>query len=208
MEHSQSNEGFDACLVMRAKSGDHMALKRLLYHASPKLREVIDRKLPKEFRRVIAADDVFQETAIAIQLGIQTLKTDCPEKFMAWARRVAENKLNSQIRAELTKKRGGDHERVSSENESSIVNKVVDDGPSPVGNVESDEIVYAIKSNLDDLPPTMRTALKYVHFDSLTYKEAAQKLGETPAKVRSLLDKAFKMMRNAMGHSSKWLSKK
>lgn len=208
MEHSQSSEGFDSSLVTRAKAGNTLAMKRLLYHASPKLRQVIDRKLPKEFRRLISAEDVFQETAMAIHLGIRTLQSDCPKKFMAWAKKVAENKLTSQVRAERTKKRGGDHERVSPENESSIVNKVVDDGPSPDGNVEANEVVYAIKSNLDDLPTTMRTALKYVHFDSLTYKEAAEKLGKTPAKVRSLMDKAFKMLRNAMGHSSKWLSKK
>ena len=95
----------DACLVMRAKSGDSMAIKQLLYHVSSPLREVIESKLPNEYRRVVSTDDVFQETAIAVQLRISSLTSNCPNFFWAWAEKVAENKLQAIVRAERAKKR-------------------------------------------------------------------------------------------------------
>lgn len=100
MYGDQSTNGFDARHIMRAKAGDAVALKHLLYHIIPRLREVIESNLPNQFRPFIAVEDVIQETSIAIQLRIVSVSTNCPEGFLAWAERLAENKLRAFVRVE------------------------------------------------------------------------------------------------------------
>jgi RNA polymerase sigma factor (sigma-70 family) len=200
-EHSDIDSG----LVRRAKSGDKMALPRLLYACDRTLRIHLSNQVPREFAAIFSVDDIVQETCLRVQQKIETLDSDCPRAFAAWVHRIADNLLRSEIRAIRTKKRGGDRKKIMDTNDSGDYVTGLCDGALTPGHVtELNEVIVAVQFNVGELSTTQRRAVQLHHIEKQTLAETATKLDKTPGELRGILDRAIRRMRAAMGTSSKW----
>lgn len=207
-ESMPSLSGVTSDVVRRAKLGDKVALERLLYSCNQSLRAHLAGRIPHEFAPIFSTDDIVQETCLRVQQQIKSLDSNCPEAFGAWVRRIAVNLLNSEIRAMLTKKRGGKRRKVSRENDNELVSGVFDETLTPSHATELNEIIVAIHTNISDLSTTERRAVQRHHIEKATLTQTAKELGITRHELRGVLTRAKRKMRQMMGTSSKWFRKK
>lgn len=198
--------GIDSSLVERAKRGSSTALTRLLYLAGTRYETVIAKKVPKDFRSVVEADDIIQIARTRALKQFCNFESDDPNAFLKWFRMIAENALQTEIRALRAMKRGGNCQRVNETYASFLIEELSSDTPSPRQTIERDEIILAVKSNIDGLPTTQRKAIRLHHIDDRSVLETAEILGKPPGTVRGILDRAKKTLKRAMGNSSKWFS--
>jgi RNA polymerase sigma factor (sigma-70 family) len=190
--------------ISRAKQGHRESLEYLIYHFTPALENYLHGCIPKKYASLLSIEDIHQETIIRTYKSIEGLQAKSPAGFFAWLRQIADNVLRSQIRKLDTKKRGGGHQKVGD----AEVDVFLDENPTPLQQVELNEVVTAVKANVDCLPSTQRKVVKKILLESQTMKETAEELGTTPATVRGLLNRALKTMRNGLGGSTNWFSKK
>lgn len=201
---ADNHEGPSAEDIARAKLGHRESIEYLIYHFHPSLENYLYGCIPKKYASLLAIEDILQETSFRTFKSIGGLQASSPEGFFAWLRQIADNVLNSQIRRLETKKRGGEHQKIGD----SDVGIFLDDHPTPIQQVELNEVVTAVKANVANLPSTQRKVVKRVLLESITFRETAEELGTTPAVVRGLLKRAVKAMREGLGGSTNWFSKK
>ncbi len=199
-------EDVDPTLVERAKGGSQIALTRLLYLAGSRYDRHVDTRIPDNFRSLISAEDVIQ-IAIASSLEqIESFRSDSVGAFMLWFKRIAENSLQSEIRALRAKKRGGELKGAASNPDFDVSQPQMRNG-MPGEKLEREEVLVAVRMNLGHLPTMQRNAIRMHHLESKSISETAETLGTTPGKIRGIIERAKKTMKRAMGNTSKWFSK-
>jgi RNA polymerase sigma factor (sigma-70 family) len=74
--------------------------------------------------------------------------------------------------------------------------------------VAGHEAVQAVHVGLAGLPDDQREAIRLHYLDGASVKETAAAMERSPDAVRGLLHRAKQALRNTLGRSSRWLSKK
>lgn len=74
-----------------------------------------------------------------------------------------------------------------------------DSSPGPSQVVQDREESQVLREAMDELPPRQRMALVLKHFEGLSYEEIAEALECTPAAVDSLLIRAKRTLKEALG---------
>jgi RNA polymerase sigma-70 factor (ECF subfamily) len=162
-------------LLMRAgNAGDADSYRRLLMQLTPVLRAVARRGLASAGMADTDAEDVVQETLLAIHLKRQSWDEDAP--FGPWLRAIARHKMIDALR-----RRG----------------RRIDlplDGFAEVlagGESEPTMLVADVDRHLPDLPAGQRSVVWAIAVDGATIDETAARLSMTNGAVRVALHRGL-----------------
>jgi len=197
-------------LIARAVAGDGVALGELLVvHYEPLCRH-ISARLPTHLARVLAVDDIMQQTFAAAFTSIGHLEGHSAGSFAVWLRTIAENQLRDAVDALTAQKRGGGRRPVTARASALVhlASLLSDRADTPQRKVARREAVAAVNLGLDELPSAQRQAVHLHHFDGKTLEQTAAVMNRSPDAVRGLLQRAKDALRGALGRSSRWFSKK
>jgi RNA polymerase sigma-70 factor, ECF subfamily len=165
-------------LMIKALGGDERAYREVLGRTSRYLRGYYKTRLPQAARSAGDAEDLVQETLMALHLRRHTYDPELP--FTPWLYAIARYKLIDYLR----RTRG------------SVANVSMEDAEEIVA--YDDEI--ASESSLDvhrllqRLPPKFRTAIRHVKLDGLSVAEAAAQAGISESAVKVNVHRGMKVL--------------
>jgi RNA polymerase sigma-70 factor (ECF subfamily) len=156
-----------------ANKGDAAAYNRLLTSLAPALRSAARRGLGRAGLPVEDAEDIVQETLLAIHLKRQTWDASLP--FGPWLRAIARNKLIDALR-----RRRRDHVPIDEFSET-LANDAAEPTPVP----------SRLDHHLQSLPERQRSAVTAISLDGATTREAATRLNMSEGAVRVALHRGL-----------------
>lgn len=161
-------------LMRLAIAGDAAAYDRCLRGMAVALRSGVRRALARAGLGAAEAEDVVQETLLAVHLKRHTWDADRP--IGPWLQAIARHKTIDAIR-----RRGGRN--------GVPLDDIVDSMPAPAEEpaIRETELTRA----LDRLPPGERAAVTAIAVDGASFTEAAQKLGTSEGALRVALHRGL-----------------
>lgn len=161
--------------MMRAAiNGDAAAYNRLLTGLAPALRSVARRRLSRAGISVDEAEDVVQETLLAIHLKRHTWDTSLP--FAPWVKAIARNKLVDAMR------RRGRRDYVSIDEFAEVLASDASE-PTPIPG--------KLDTHLQSLPDRQRNVVRAISLDGASIREAATQFGMSEGAVRVALHRGL-----------------
>jgi len=200
--------------IQSAINGDSVALGELFFEYHDRLARTLSLKIPHDLQSTIAPEDILHDAYIDAFRGIGRFEPKSDRSFYRWLEAIAEHRMIDAIRALRTKKRGGQRRRASTDNSpqaesvADLFDVIRSELPTPSRNVAREEGVAAVLVRIGELPPEHREVVQLYHLDGRDLDDIARQLGKTSDAVRGLLYRARKNLRDAMGQSSLWLSKR
>ncbi len=152
-------------LMRAANRGDAAAYNRLLAELVPVLRSVARRGLVRAGLAVADAEDIVQETLLAVHLKRQTWDETLP--FTPWLRAVARNKLIDAMR------RRGRRTFVP-----------IDDFVDTLASEEPVLVPAKLDEHLQNLPEGQRNVVTAISLNGASIREVATKLNMSEGAVR------------------------
>jgi len=160
---------------MRASNaGDAAAYERLLTELTPALRAAARRGLNAAGLADTDAEDVVQETLLAIHLKRQTFDGNAP--FGPWLAAIARHKMIDAWR------RHGRRTKLPIDDFAEVLAD---------GSAEPDLITADVSRHVESLPPSQRAAVRAIAIDGATIAEAAARLSMTSGAVRVALHRGL-----------------
>ena len=212
--NSMSSVAAEQELIAGAISGDREALERLLLDHYDRLARHIEPKIPASQQSLVGVDDILQKTFIQAFRDVHKFELHSAGSFVAWLKAIAENRLLDTLKALKRKKRGGDRLQVRppavgpSSSVADLVELLSDRIDTPSRVMARREAVQAVQIGLAGLPDDQRDAVRLRYLDGATVEQTAAAMDRTPDAVRGLVHRAKQALRNTLGHSSRWLSKR
>ena len=163
-----------AFLMRAGNAGDADSYRRLLVQLTPVLRAAARRGLGSAGMADTDAEDVVQETLLAIHLKRQSWDAEAP--FGPWLRAIARHKMIDALR------RRGRRINVSIDDFS----EVLADGAA-----EPDMVAADVGRHLEDLPPGQRSVVRAIAVDGESIGETAARLEMTSGAVRVALHRGL-----------------
>lgn len=196
-------------LVQRAIAGEPLALDRLLLDSYAKLLARVDQKLPAEVRRVIAPEDIIQETFTQVFRGINGFRPDGNDAFYRWLTTIADNRIVDAVRFHKAVKRGGGRTAATDPERSSVaalIDLLAVNEWTPSQSAGGHEASAAIQVALAGLKEEYREALALRYLEGLSVADAAACLGKTEPAVHKLCSRGLQALRESLGEAAKYLS--
>jgi RNA polymerase sigma-70 factor (ECF subfamily) len=174
MDQKTDQDSHWAMLMRAASAGDGTAYKRLLEAIAPVLRGVIQRGLTRAGLPTGDAEDILQETLLAIHLKRHTWRDT--EPFTPWIRAIARNKLVDALR-----RRGRS------------VAVPIDDFLDSLAAPEDEERLSAAETDkvLGLIEGRPREVVRTIAVEGLSTREAAMRLGMSEGAVRVALHRGL-----------------
>lgn len=203
-------------LLAQAKSGQSLAISRLLLLHHDRMLRRIERRLPDHMRRMGAAEDILQETLRAAAASLETFQPkadgDPAESFGRWLCRIADNRMVDVLRHEQTLKKGGREHHVSIDAHAGtsigpLVGILLTDATTPSRIARAHEFELAVRAAMDRLYPAYREVLEMRLLLGLTTDEMSARLGRNNSAVRKLLSRAIHHLREEIGDTSQYISR-
>ena len=166
-----------SALMRTASRGDEAAYRRLLTVLTPRLRAMATRGLARAGRGNEDAEDIVQETLLAIHLKRQTW--DERQPLEPWVRAIAHHKLVDAMR------RRGFRQMITIEDCGNLLS--VEQAP-----VEHGAAVCA--DLLTRLPERQRRIVEAMSIEGKSAREVGEMLGMTEGAVRVALHRALKLL--------------
>jgi len=161
-------------LMRAAMNGDAAAYNRLLTRLAPAIRSVARRGLGRAGIAIEEAEDVVQETLLAIHLKRHTWDQSMP--LGPWVRAIARNKLIDAMR------RRGHRNHVP-------IDDVVDTLASDAG--EPTPLPGKLDAHLQSLPDRQQSVVRAISLDGASIRETATKLNMSEGAVRVALHRGL-----------------
>jgi RNA polymerase sigma-70 factor (ECF subfamily) len=210
MTGKQAEQG----LIGGAVRGDQIALERLLLAHHNRLADHVGRELPADLRGTISAEDVLQETYVVAFRQIGTFEPRGPDAFYNWLKAVAKNRLFDAIKARRAAKRGGGRQPAEAQ-PGGAVSSVVDllellnvHERTPSRSAARHEALAAVQVAFAGLKGDYREALRLRYMEGLSAAQTAARMNRTERAVHMLCHRGLKQLREGMGRSSQFLTKK
>ena len=201
-------------LIAKATSGDRASLERLLLAHYGRLAQHIALKLPASVQGVVGVDDILQQTFMQAFRDIGNFQPRSASSFSGWLKTIAEHRMLDTVKALKRKKRGGDRRQVQrqADSQASCVADLVEmlsaGRHTPSQSIARREAVQAVQVAIAGLPGDQRDAIRLRFLGGKSLQETADAMGRSPDAVRGLIHRAKQELRDALGRSSYWLSKK
>lgn len=170
--NSQENQW--ASLLNAANAGDAEAYRRLLLQVTPVLRALARRGLARARLSDTDAEDVVQETLLAIHLKKQTF--DSTAHAGPWIRAIARHKMIDLLR------RRGRRLDIPIDDFSELIAS---------GEDEPDMLIAGVGRHLDGLSAGQRKVLRAIAVDGASIGEAAARFSMTTGAVRVALHRGL-----------------
>jgi RNA polymerase sigma-70 factor (ECF subfamily) len=163
-----------AALMRAANGGDAIAYKKLLTTLAPAIRSSARHGLARAGLAIEDAEDIVQETLLAIHLKRQTWDASLP--LGPWVRAIARNKLIDAMR------RRGRHEHVP-------IDDVMESLASDEG--EPTPLPARLDGHLRNLPDRQQSVVRAISLDGASIRETAVRLNMTEGAVRVALHRGL-----------------
>jgi RNA polymerase sigma-70 factor, ECF subfamily len=170
----KSQENQWALLLNAANAGDAGAYRQLLLQLTPVLRGYARRALARAGLSGTDAEDIVQETLLAIHLKKQTF--DGKAQAGPWIRAIARHKMIDMLR------RRGQRLSVPIDDLSELIAS---------GESEPDMLLAGVDRHLESLAPGQRRVLRAIAVDGASIGEAAARLSMTKGAVRVALHRGL-----------------
>jgi RNA polymerase sigma-70 factor (ECF subfamily) len=174
MDQREQHDCAWAQLMRAANAGDAPAYRRLLESIAPVLRAQIRNGLSRTVANTEEAEDILQETLLAIHLKRHTWRET--EPFSPWMHAIARHKLIDALR------RRGRRFDLPIDNMSEML--AAPEEKRPLSPAETDRM-------LGMLAGRPRDVVKAIAFGGLTTRETASRLGITEGAVRVALHRGI-----------------
>ena len=203
-----SDSDAEAALVVKAKSGDRLALQQLLLPCTSRLSSHIAPMLPASVQRVISADDIVQQTFMQVFRDIDQFESRPDSSFFSWLKTIADHRTQDAVKSLKRIKRSGDRVQLrgatSSQSRSyeDLVNMLSVGSHTPSRSVAGHEAVRAVQNTIAQLPEDYRQAVQLRLLEGRSLEEVAETMDRTPRAVQGLIDRAKKKMRADLGRLS------
>jgi len=173
-----------AGLMRAAQAGDAAAYRRLLSELADMLRRWVRRELARQGYEIAEAEDIVQETLLAIHL--KRTSWDPDRAILPWLRAVTRHKLIDNLR------RRGRRVMVP-----------VDDILETLAAPEREETLSseALDKHLATLPPGQSQVVRAISIDGLSPSETAKKLTLSEGAVRVALHRGLAALARAAQRS-------
>jgi RNA polymerase sigma factor (sigma-70 family) len=149
--------------------------------------------------RAAAAEDLAQETLLRGFKALPTLAE--PEKFGPWLCGIATRtcldwlKKSERTEVSLNQSAGSNGEVTAVPNEARFAAAT----PTPSQQVEHEDEVSRLMSEVEKLPEPLREALMLYYYEDCTYQDLAKILGVSGATVNARLTQARQLLRERLG---------
>lgn len=201
-------------LIQQARDGDRAALQQLLWDHYDRLIGFITPRLSGNLQRLIAIEDVVQETFIQAIRDIRNCQANSEPSFAAWLSAIAEHRLHDIVKGLYRQKRGGDRRQVEALVSASgrglveLVELVSDHRSTPGRQLSRQEAIQALQIGIAALPDDQREAVRLRYLEGKSIEQTAQEMARTTAAVNGLVRRAKESLRSTLLDSSIWLSRK
>jgi RNA polymerase sigma-70 factor, ECF subfamily len=200
----------DDDLLREAKSGEPLALKRLLLAHGGALRTRVAKGVPPRFRSILAPEDILQETFAEAFRTIGAFEPQGKDAFYRWLSTIADHRLLDAIRALKAARRGGGHAPAANVARSSIANLVdvvAVTTRTPSRSARGTETAAAVQVALAALRSEHREALTLRYLQGLPIADVAARMGKTESAVHKICSRALQALRKSMGEAAQYLSR-
>jgi RNA polymerase sigma factor (sigma-70 family) len=167
-------------LMQAANRGDAKAYRRVLEELAPILRGMVKHRLSRYGLGAEEAEDVVQETLLAVHLKRQTW--DERQPLLPWVRAIAQNKLVDSLR------RRGRRVHVPLDELSETL--AVDDDPVALNGVDAERVLSRLEGRQRDI-------VLAISIEGASARQVADRLGMTEGAVRVALHRALKSLAGA-----------
>lgn len=164
-------------LMRAAMRGDEAAYRTFLRAVTPSLRAAARRNIARYGLSAGDAEDVVQDTLLAIHLKRQTWDQDRP--IGPWIAAIARNKFIDQMR-----RRG---HRLEVPIEDMAESLAADDGPAGLDG-------YDVGRMLEKLNEKQRNVVRALTVEGVSVRQAAERLNMTEGAIRVTLHRAVKVL--------------
>jgi RNA polymerase sigma factor (sigma-70 family) len=177
-------------------TGDHDAVKTLLERYLADLQDYLDRHAGAQLQRRESPADMVQSVCREVLEGLRrgSFEFRGEAQFRQWLYQAALHKIQMKARFFGAERRDAERER-------SFEDPTGSQAPAPVwlsrtpsqSAVEREERGRFLAA-LQRLPDEQRRIVEWTHFDGLTHKEIAARLGITEANSRMILSRALALL--------------
>lgn len=177
----------DEDLLRRSRTtGDASAFESLVHRYEHELFNYLRRYLGS----AEMAEDVFQATFLQVHLKKEHFEEG--RRFRPWLYTIATNQaIDAQRRNRRHRMVSLDHRTGGEDDVGSLVEMLSGTVQTADDQFEAEEAREWVRSAVDDLPETLRSALVLVYHQGMKYKEAAEVLGIPVGTVKSRLHAAL-----------------
>jgi RNA polymerase sigma-70 factor (ECF subfamily) len=193
-------------LVILAKTGDRLALGRLLASYRSYLLLLARVQIGRHLRGKIDPSDVLQETCLEVQRDIGRFRGSGEREFIGWLRRILAGILANQLRRYLGTQRRDVRleEALEADLDRSSVameRAVVADQTTPSERAVRREQSVLLAVALDTLPADYREVIVLRHLEELGFAEVSRRMGRSEDSVKNLWARALVRLRHVLGDS-------
>lgn len=200
----------EGALFERAIGGDTESLRTLLERYGPQVCRGIQRKIGKQWRAMLDADDVMQVTYLQACLHIDQLAERNPASFVAWLTRIAENNLHDAINELERPKRPQPDRRLrpppGDDSYVALLEILSAGSLTPSRDAARREAAVFIDEALKKLPGDYERAVRMYDLEGRSAAEVAASMGRSVGAVHMLRARAHERLRDVLGSASKFFS--
>lgn len=197
-------------LISETRTDDNdLNPRRIIFEHADRLHRYVSKRIPSRYQSVISTDDILQDVWLAAFQDIKSFQPDGPRAMERWLTRIAQRKLINALRFARAKKRDGTRRSVVAHLHSSYLDlfaTIAAAQRTPSSEDAAREAIYAVKSGLNTLPETYRTAVKLYYIDHRSRAEIALSMGLSDSAVNSLLYRGLQKLRGELGHAGNYFS--
>lgn len=197
-------------LLENAVRGDTVSMRTLLERHGAQVKSRIGRKIARQWRPVLDADDVMQVAYLEAFLQIDQLTTRDPASFIAWLTRIAENNLRDAIKALERPKRPHPARRIQMPADDDSYIEFLElmgcTTTTPSRQAARHEAKAIVDSALSQLPDDYRRAVRLYDLEGRSGPEVAASMGRSVGAIHMLRGRAHDRLRDLLGSSSKFFS--
>lgn len=188
-------------LISRSIVGDREAVTELIRQHANALQRRLSGKIDAKWQSVLSVDDVMQETFADVILCISQFEPRGEDSFLHWMTTIAMNNLRQAVRGLETAKRGGNRNRVVSEEESYVClfDQMGGTTTSPSGHATFAEARSALDSALAKMPEDYRTVISLYDLGGCSAEDVSEACGCSKGAMYMRRNRAHEMLRKLIG---------
>ncbi len=204
-----------AAMVQQAAGGDGDALQKLILHYHGPLQGTIEGRIKAALRRYIDAEDILQQTYVAVFQSIERCSFVGPGAFYKWLETIALERLHQTERNLRRQKRDigrevhdGSRLPAGFQCDSSypdLFARLSDGGSTPSRQLSRVEAAAVVMSSLARLTADQRTVIQMRFLQDRPVEEIAAALGKSPDAIYMLCHRGLKELQALLGTVSQFL---
>jgi len=198
-------------VCVQASTGDQEAITRLLCYYHGRLLGFTIRKIGVDWQGKIDAEDVLQESYIAIFSGINGFTYQGEDSFYHWATRIIDHRFLDQVRALRRKKRDAAREVTmqatgGESRHASMLGRLMPNFITASHIMRREDAIAAMLTCMAKLPDEYRIAIQRLYLDEAPLKTVADEMDKTEDALRRLAGRAVERLAACMGQATRYLS--